>query len=75
MLFKEIIAFYSENHKKPTLFGHNAELFIVKKDGTYSYHSALNGEVENWSHYAVSIRSICRFHLRLFWSRSPQQVT
>jgi hypothetical protein len=43
MLFKEIIAVYSENHMKPinTLCGKNAELLIVKEGGTYSYHYAL----------------------------------
>jgi hypothetical protein len=42
MLFKEIIAAYSENHMKPinTLCGQNADL-IVEAGGTYSYHWAL----------------------------------
>jgi hypothetical protein len=42
-LFKEIIAAYPENHTKPinTLCGQNAELFIIKAGGTYSYHCAL----------------------------------
>jgi hypothetical protein len=39
MLFKEIIPDYTENHTKPYL--QNAELMIVKADGTYCYHSAL----------------------------------
>jgi hypothetical protein len=45
MLFKEIIAVYSENHMKPinALCVQNAELFIVEVDGTYSYHWALKG--------------------------------
>jgi hypothetical protein len=45
MLFKEIIAVCSENHKKPlnTLYGQNAELLNVKVGGTYSYHWALKG--------------------------------
>jgi hypothetical protein len=40
MLFKEIIAVYSENHTKhiSTLCGYSAELVIVKAGGTYSYH-------------------------------------
>jgi hypothetical protein len=38
MLFKEIIAVYSEKHIKQ-----NTELLIVKAAGTYSYHSALKG--------------------------------
>jgi hypothetical protein len=44
ILFKEIIAVYSENHTKPrnTLCGQNVELLIVKADGEYSYHWALN---------------------------------
>jgi hypothetical protein len=35
MLFKEIIAVYSENHAKP--------INAVKADGSYSYRSALKG--------------------------------
>jgi hypothetical protein len=40
MLFKEIIAVYSENHVKPinTLCEQNSELLIVKAGGTYNYH-------------------------------------
>jgi hypothetical protein len=36
----EIIVVCTENHMKPinTLCGQNAELLIVKADGTYSYH-------------------------------------
>jgi hypothetical protein len=41
MLFKEIIAVYSENHTKPGNI--YAVLLIDKEDGTYSYHSTLNG--------------------------------
>jgi hypothetical protein len=44
MLFKEIIAVYSENHTKyliNTLYGQNSELSNVKMGGTYSYHCAL----------------------------------
>jgi hypothetical protein len=43
VLFREIIAIYSENHTKPiyTLCGQNAELLILKVGGTYSYHWAL----------------------------------
>jgi hypothetical protein len=42
MLFREIIAVYSENHTRPinTLCGQNAELLIVKP-GTSSYHWVL----------------------------------
>jgi hypothetical protein len=38
MLFKEIIAVYSENHKKPvnTLCGKNVGFLIIKAGGTYS---------------------------------------
>jgi hypothetical protein len=39
MLFKEIIAVYSENHTKPT----NAKRKVAEARGTYSYHSALKG--------------------------------
>jgi hypothetical protein len=40
MLFKEIIAVYSRDRKKPTntLCGKNVECWIVKAGGTYSYH-------------------------------------
>jgi hypothetical protein len=40
MLFKEIIAVYSENHAKPI---QNAALLTVRADGSYSYRSALKG--------------------------------
>jgi hypothetical protein len=42
-MFGEIIAVYSENHKKPvdTLCRHNAELQIVNVDVTYSYQRVL----------------------------------
>jgi hypothetical protein len=45
MLFKEIIAVYSENYTKPinTLRGQNAEVLIVQADGTYSYQWAVKG--------------------------------
>jgi hypothetical protein len=45
MLFKEIIAVYSENHRKPinTAFGQNAELLVIKAGGTHSYHLPLKG--------------------------------
>jgi hypothetical protein len=38
VLFKEIIAVYSENHTKHinTLCGQNAELLSVKADGTFT---------------------------------------
>jgi hypothetical protein len=36
MLFKEIIAVYSENHMKP--INTIEELLIVEAGGTYSYH-------------------------------------
>jgi len=41
MLFKEIIAVYSENHTKPINI--NAALLIVKAGGIYSYHLYLKG--------------------------------
>jgi hypothetical protein len=43
MLFKEIIAVYSENHTKHinTLHGQDAVLQIAKVGGTYSYHWVL----------------------------------
>jgi hypothetical protein len=45
MLFREIIAVFSENYVKPTnmLCGQNTELLIVKARGTYSDHWALKG--------------------------------
>jgi hypothetical protein len=39
MLFKEIIAVYTENHTKP--INTNAELLIVESDGTYISHWVL----------------------------------
>jgi hypothetical protein len=46
VLFKEIIAVYSENHTKTknTICGQMAELLVVKAGGTYSHHWALKGE-------------------------------
>jgi hypothetical protein len=41
MLFKEIIAVYSDIHAKH--INKNAELSIVEAGGTYSYHWALKG--------------------------------
>jgi hypothetical protein len=41
MVFKEIIAVYSENHTKP--INTNEESLIVKAGGTYSHHWALEG--------------------------------
>jgi hypothetical protein len=40
VLLREIIAVCIENHTKPinTVCGQNAELFIVKACGMYSYH-------------------------------------
>jgi hypothetical protein len=40
MLFREIIAVYTENYTKPVnvFRDQNAELFIVEAGGTYSYH-------------------------------------
>jgi hypothetical protein len=45
MLFKEIIAVYSENRTKyiNIFSGQNVELMNVKAGGPYSYHCALNG--------------------------------
>jgi hypothetical protein len=44
MLFREVIAVYSENRMKSmNLCGQNAELSILKSDGTYAYHWALRG--------------------------------
>jgi hypothetical protein len=39
VLFREIIAVYSENHTKPinTLCGQNAELCIIKVGDAYDY--------------------------------------
>jgi hypothetical protein len=43
VLFKEIIAVYSEKHTKTTntLYGQSAELLVIKTSGTYSNHRAL----------------------------------
>jgi hypothetical protein len=45
MVFKEIIAVYSEKYFKPmyTFCGQNSELFIVKSGNTYCYHKVLKG--------------------------------
>jgi hypothetical protein len=41
MLFKDIIAFYSENHTRPPPPKKKNVLLTGKAGGTYSYHSAL----------------------------------
>jgi hypothetical protein len=41
MLFKEVIAVYSENHTKP--INTNVALLTVRVDGSYSYRSVLKG--------------------------------
>jgi hypothetical protein len=45
MLFRDVIAVYSENHRKSlyTLCGQNAEFFHVKTGGTYSNHCVFEG--------------------------------
>ena len=45
MLYREIIAFYSQIHTKHinTLCGQNVELLNVKFDGTYSDHWDVKG--------------------------------
>jgi hypothetical protein len=45
MLYREIIAVYSEIHRKHlnTLCGRDVEFVNVKPDGTYSNHWALKG--------------------------------
>jgi hypothetical protein len=42
MLFKEIIALYTENHTRPINKKKSHEM-IVEAGGTYSYHGALKG--------------------------------
>jgi hypothetical protein len=51
ILFRDIIAFYSENHTKSinTLCGQNAELLNVKAGGKYSYRSALKQWFPKWA--------------------------
>jgi hypothetical protein len=46
MLFREVLAFYSENRTKSinTVCEQNAELLIVKAGGTYSCHLTLVGQ-------------------------------
>jgi hypothetical protein len=41
MLFKDIIAVYTENHKRP--INKNSHEIIVEAGGTYSYHGKLKG--------------------------------
>jgi hypothetical protein len=45
MVFKKMIAVYSENNTRHvnTLSGQNAELLKVKAGGAYKYYSALKG--------------------------------
>jgi hypothetical protein len=45
LLFKEIIAVYSENRRKPirTLCGQNSELLIGNGGGTFNYYWVLMG--------------------------------
>jgi hypothetical protein len=45
ILFRKIIAVYSENHSKQIniMSEQNAELLIIKAGGTYSYHWSLKG--------------------------------
>jgi hypothetical protein len=45
MLFREIIALYSENHAKPinTHYGQNAELLNVQAGGTYKLPVCFKG--------------------------------
>jgi hypothetical protein len=45
LLYKEIIAVYTENHTKHinTLCGQHTELLNVKAGGTYIYHWDLSG--------------------------------
>jgi hypothetical protein len=44
MLFKEIIAVYTGNHKKPiNTLGAKRVIVIVKAYGTYNYRKALKG--------------------------------
>jgi hypothetical protein len=53
MMFKEIIAVYSENHAKPTHT--NAALLTVKADGSYSYRSALKGQRQTYRSHIDSV--------------------
>jgi hypothetical protein len=41
MLFKEIIAVYSDNHAEPV--NTKYRILFIKASGTYRYHSALKG--------------------------------
>jgi hypothetical protein len=45
MMFRDIIAAYSENNTKPvnTFYGQNTESLNIKTGGTYNYHLALKG--------------------------------
>jgi hypothetical protein len=65
MLFKEIIAVYSENHTKPinTLCRQNAELYIVA-GCIYSYHWSLKG-------FVVSLSARHGASSGYGWRRSP----
>jgi hypothetical protein len=47
MLYREIIAVFSQIHTKnrDTLCGQNVELLNVKPGGIYSYHQAIEGRL------------------------------
>jgi hypothetical protein len=49
MLFKEIIAVYSENHAKP--INTKCNILTIKADGSYNYRSALKGRVLSCNFY------------------------
>jgi hypothetical protein len=77
MLFKEIIAVYSENRTEliDTLCGENAELMTVKAGGTYNYHWSLKGLFCSLSCYVVTevlqqVKDECAgFRSQTHWNR------
>jgi hypothetical protein len=66
MLFKEVIAVYSENHTKPINIyihsaGKKADLMIVQAGGTYNYHCALKSWIKLKSQeYDYSVNGLNR---------------
>jgi hypothetical protein len=64
MLFREIIAVYSENCMRliNTLFGRYAKILKVKADGTYSYHCGLKCYACLTQYPVVEVLVFCRLN-------------
>jgi hypothetical protein len=75
MLFGEIIRYYPEKHTKLTniIHGYNAELLNVKASGIYSYHCALNGNVEKLVDVVAEWLALTASYSRSLWFRSQHR--